>query len=47
LAGDAKLLGDVSHRAAVIEDATDQKQPSVQGQSGITVRHENLRFVWT
>ena len=36
-------MGD---RATVLQDAADQQQPSVWGQPGITVRHENLRFVW-
>lgn len=45
LAGDSLGLGGVSHSPALRTDSFDEQLPASHIQSGITVRHEDLRTV--
>ena len=42
LSGDAKLFGDVSDGAVSIDHSVYEKSSPVEGESGVTVGHENL-----
>jgi hypothetical protein len=44
LAGDAHRLGDVSDWHALLAHSLHQQAATVESQSSVTVRHEDLRF---
>ena len=45
LAGDAHLLGHMRAGPALDQDTLDDQAPAMHGQAGITVKHQDLRFV--
>lgn len=47
LARDSHRFGDMGHRHALLTDSADQQTPTMQRQTSVTVRHEDLRAVVT
>ena len=42
---DSQLLGDMRHRPAIVKDTTNQQEPPMRRQTGVSVRHEDLRLL--
>lgn len=42
LPGDAKLFGDMSDGAVLVDHPVHEKSPPLKGEPGVTVGHESL-----
>jgi hypothetical protein len=47
LAGDAHRFGHVGHRHLLISDPPHKQASAMEGETGVTVTHEDLRVVKT